>query len=174
MRGTKLTAWRIPPMWKDLQGGKIAAPEASIVPQKQYKMLAATREVVNTIAKEVRGGLLETVGIESALSFNDGKCSIVLQLPTNADAELIARAIDAENVEAWCDENKRVHVGINPWNSTKDVDQTVLCTTKVVHVLLGIHASDTNAAQPKTFAQKLLSAAAAIMTLQKNAAKKQD
>lgn len=140
------------------------------MPQNQEKMLRATREVLNAIAKDVRGGLLETVGVESSLSIDDGRCSMILQLPEGIDTELVARAIDAENVEAWTDEQKRVHVAINPWYSTKDVDQTVLCAIKVIHVLLGIHASD--APQPKTFKQKLLSSIAEVMQIQQGTEKK--
>ncbi len=150
----------------------MSVPEGSNVPQNQKKMLNATGEVLTAIAGDVRGGLLETVGIESSLSLDDGRCSVVLELPAGTDAELVAQAIDAENVEAWRDDAGKVHVGINPWYSTKDVDQTVLCTIKVIHVLLGIHASD--AAQPKTFKQKLLSSVADIMAAQKGVAKRKD
>ncbi|HXH69825.1 MAG TPA: hypothetical protein VNI60_05700 [Pyrinomonadaceae bacterium] len=172
MRGTKLTAWQIPPVWKDLQENDFVVPQNSSVPQNQKKMLKATREVLTAIAGDVRGGLLETVGIESSLSTDDGPCSVVLELPAGTDTKLVARAIDLENVEAWRDAAGKVHVGINPWYSTKDVDQTVLCTIKVIHVLLGIHATD--AAQPKTFKQKLLSSVADIMAAQKGVAKRKD
>ena len=165
MRGTKLTAWRIPTIWKDLQENSLKVPEGSIVPQKQKYLFKATREVLAAIAKDVRGGLLETVGVESSLSM-DERCSVVLELPEKADTEMIARAIDLENVEAWRDSQGKVHVGISPWFSTKDIDQTVLCTIKVIHVLLGIHADD--AAQPKTLKQKLLQSISEIMQIQKD------
>ncbi len=169
MRGTKLTAWRIPPIWNGLQENVLNVPENSSVPQNQRKMFRATGEVLTAIARDVRGGLLETVGIESSISFDDGRCSVVLELPEGTDTELVARAIDLENVEAWSDAAGKVRVGINPWYSTKDVDQTVLCTIKVIHVLLGIHATD--APQPKTFKQKLLGSIAEVMQIQKNAEK---
>ena len=172
MRGTKLTAWRIPPVWKSLQENGFVVPEGSSVPQNQKKMLGATHDVLTAIAKDVRGGLLETVGVESSFSMDDGRCSVVLELPVGTDTELVARAIDLENVEAWRDDAGKVHVAINPWYSTKDVDQTVLCTIKVIHVLLGIHATDTP--QPKTFKQKLLSSVADIMSAQKSAVKRKD
>lgn len=139
------------------------------MPRKQKNLLTATEEVLRSIAADVRGGLLETVGIESELSTDGGRCSMILELPENADPEQIARAIDAENVEAWLDETGRVHVAVNPWYSTKDVDQTVLSTIKVIHVLLGIHATDTEA--PKTFKQKLIKSISEIMELQKTVKK---
>jgi hypothetical protein len=63
-------------------------------------------------------------------------------------------------------------VGINPWHSTKDVDQTVLSTVKVIHVLLGIHASDK--AQPRTFKQRLLTSIAEVLQIQQGAEKKKN
>ncbi len=75
-----------------------------------------------------------------------------------------------ENIEAWRDESGRVHVGISPWLSTKEVDQTVLSPAKVIHVRLGVHASDS--AEPKTFGQKVLSTVAEIMSLQKKIEKR--
>lgn len=59
MRGTKLEAWRIPPVWKSLQENVLTVPEGSTVPQKQEKMLKATREVLTAVARDVREGLLD-------------------------------------------------------------------------------------------------------------------
>jgi hypothetical protein len=95
----------------------------------------------------------------------DERCSVVLDLPDGTDAEQVARAIDLENVEAWRDANNRVHVGISPWFSAKDVDQTVLAPVKVIHVLLGIHASDS--AEVISFGQKIMLSVAEIMNIQK-------
>lgn len=169
MRGAKLIAWRIPPIWKALRENKFVVPEGSIVPKNQAKMLKVTEEVLNAIAKDVRRGLLETVGIESDFSNEDEKCSMALSFASGTDVQMLARAIDAENIEAWTDEKDRVHIALNPWYSTKDIDQTVLCTIKVIHVLLGIHASDNNA--PRTLKQKLLSSVREILEIQKGAKK---
>jgi hypothetical protein len=86
-------------------------------------------------------------------------------LPDGAETEKIARAIDLENIESWRDEAGRVHVCLSPWFSTKDVDQTVLSTVKVIHVLLGIHASDS--AEAITFGRKIMLSVAEIMNIQK-------
>jgi hypothetical protein len=67
-----LTAWRIPPVWKNLQANDLVVPENSSVPQNQKKMLKATSEVLTAIAKDVRIGLLETVGVESTFSMDEG------------------------------------------------------------------------------------------------------
>ncbi len=164
MRGTKLLAWRIPLVWKDLQTGEMSAPENSKVLQNQKQLMKAALTTLNAVFADVRQGLRETVGVDCEL-VAESRCSVVLNLPAETDTEMIARAIDLENIEAWRDESGRVHVGISPWLSTKEVDQTVLSTVKVIHVLLGVHASDS--AEPKTFGQKIFGAVAEIMSLQK-------
>lgn len=171
MRGTKLEAWRVPPVWKSLQTGEMSTPENSKVAANQKRLLEATRATLDAVFADISEGLRETVGVECSLAINE-VCSVALDLPEGTDAEKIARAIDLENIEAWTDENGKVNVAVSPWCSTKDVDQTVLSAVKVIHVLLGIHATDT--AQPKTFGQKLLSSIHEIMQIQTNAEKKKN
>ena len=163
-------AWRIPPVWNVLREKTLPLPEGSSVPPKQANLQAATNEVLQAIAADIRGGLLETVGVEGSLIIDKERCSMILELPAATDTEMIARAIDAENVEAWCDDAGRVHIAVNPWFSTKDIDQTVLCTIKVIHVLLGMHA--VCEIKPPTFSQKLISSVMEIMLAQKKAANK--
>lgn len=136
------------------------------MPQKQKNLINATMSVLESIAADMRGGLLETVGVESSFFIDDGRCSIILELPETADTELIARAIDAENAEAWRNSQGKVCVAVSPWYSTKDVDQAVLCAIKVVHVLLGIHATDEN--RPKTLKQKILKSITDILEIQQS------
>ena len=164
MRGTKLLAWRVPTVWKDLQTGETAAPEKSKVLQNQKQLMKAAQATLDAVFADVQTGLRETVGVECSLAVGE-RCSAVLDLPDETDTEQIARAIDMENIEAWRDETERVHVGLSPWFSTKDVDQTVLSAVKVIHVLLGIHATDY--AAPLTFKQKIFGAVAEIMSIQK-------
>ena len=164
VRGTKLLAWCVPPVWKGLQTGEAVTPENSKVLSRQKNLLAATQSALDAVFADVREGLLETVGVDCTLVI-DGRCSVILDLPAETDTEMIARAIDLENVEAWRDESERVHIGISPWFSTKDVDQTVLAPVKVIHVLLGIHASDS--AEVINFGQKIMLSVAEIMNIQK-------
>ena len=166
---TKLLAWRVPAIWEQLRENSIDAPENSQVIRKQKILLGATHEVLNEIVKDVRQGLLETIGVESSFSIDGGRCSIRLELPENTDAEKIAAAIDLENVEAWLDAENKVHLAISPWYSTKDVDQTVLSAVKVIHVLLGLHADASG--QKMTFKNKLLKSISEILEIQKNAKK---
>lgn len=171
MRGTKLVAWRIPSVWKDLQKNMPSIPEGSRVSKKQEQLIKTTLTVLDAVAEDIRGGLVETVGVESRFSIDAGRCSMVLELPEKTDTEKIARAIDMENIQAWCGAEGKVHLAVSPWYSTKDVDQTVLSAVKVIHVLLGIHAGD--AVQPKTFGQKLLSSVAEVMSILIDNEKKQ-
>ena len=150
----------------------LTAPKGSRVLQKQSALIKATNEALTAIVKDVRGGLLETVGVESSFSIDNDRCSVILELPDGTDTELIARAIDAENIETWRDGSEKVHVAISPWLSTKDVDQTVLCATKVIHVLLGLHAADN--ASPKSLGQKIMTAIRDIMVAQQVSAKRKD
>lgn len=141
------------------------APQGSQVLKNQRRLHEATKAVLASIADDVRSGLAETVGIKASLAEGE-RAAVKLELPPETDTASIACAIDAENVEAWCDENGQVFVGISPWFTTKDVDQTVLSITKAVHVRLGIHASDAEAAKPKTRSQRLLSAVGEVLAIQ--------
>ncbi len=143
MRGQKLLAWRLPPMMINLKNYSTEKPTGSMVLWAQTQLAQATQQALAAVARDVVSGLQETVGIRSQWStefVENTKCSVILELPSDADPDYIAKAIDLEHVEAWCDEYCRVHVAIGPWFSTKDIDQVVLSVTKVIHVLLGIHA----------------------------------
>ncbi len=164
-------AWRVPAVWTDLQTGKLIVPENSKVLANQKRFLKAAQAALDAVYRDVREGLLETVGVDCVLSVED-RTSVMLNLPEEADADFVARAIDLENVEAWVDAQGKVNVAIDPWYSTKDTDQTVLSAIKVIHVLLGIHASDAGEARPKTIKQKLLAAVTEVLVIQKNTARK--
>ena len=169
MRGTKLLAWRQPPVALAAEGGRITGPEGSKVAWAQMRLLESVRMALATVANDVRMGLAETVGVP-AERVEGEVASVRLTLPPDVDAALIAQAIDIENVEAWCGEDGQVHVAIGPWYSTKDVDQVVLTTTKVVHVLLGLHAPP-----PKqNFLQRILSSATEVMKIQQQVAPPKD
>ena len=169
MRGKKLMAWEIPAIWKDLEENALQIPEGSSVSQKQKVLLKTIRQVLAAVSKDMSEGFLETVGVESTFSMDGGRCSMILKLPKEADVEKIAQAIDLENIEAWCDDEGRVHVAVSPWYSTKDVDQAVLSAVKVVHVLLGLHAANAN--QSKTIREKILGSIAEIIKIQKSVKK---
>ncbi len=147
-----------------MREGVIVAPEASRVLKNQGRLMKATLKVLESIADDFRQGFLETVGIHSTFLIDDDRCAVALELPAAADTELIARSIDAENVEAWQSQDGKVCIAIDPWYSTKDVDQAVLSAIKVIHVLLGMHAIDSE--QPRSLRQKLLKSVAEIMQLQ--------
>lgn len=147
--------------------------EGSTLLDAQRDLAAATKRTLALVAADVRTGLAETVGVGAVLDQAE-RSSIIIGLPashSDADTGYLARAIDMENVEAWCDEQGRIHVGIGPWYSTKDVDQVVLSITKVVHVLLGLHATDGQQigdGDRRSLWQRLLTAASEIAALQKS------
>lgn len=141
-------AWRVPAVMANIQNLANENPVGSMVPWAQTQLFNATRQALAAVAMDVANGLAETVGIRCAWDTElraDERSSVIIELPPSADPEYIARAIDLENVEAWCDENRSVHAGIGPWYSIKDVDQVVLSITKVVHVKLGLHATSKKA-----------------------------
>ena len=143
-------AWRIPPVMAQVPSFGSEKPVGSMVPWAQTQLFQATRQALAAISQDIANGLAETVGLRCAWGTElnaDERCSVVLELPPEADPEYIARAIDLENVEAWCDDQSMVHVAIGPWYSIKDVDQVVLSITKVTHVKLGLHATDKQRAQ---------------------------
>ena len=147
--------------------GTLTSPEGSRVAAAQMRLLTVTREAMRAAAEDVRQGLLETVGVNSKL-IEGKRCGIAIELPPGTDLEMIARAIDLENVEAWLGEDGQAHVAIGPWYSTKDVDQVVLTTTKVVHVLLGLHAvCSLPQAENLSFAQRVMRSAADVLVLLK-------
>jgi len=149
-----LLAWRIPSVMAEVPTPNQEKPIGSMVPWAQTQLFHATRQALAAIAQDVANGLAETVGLRCAWGTEeaaDQRCSVVLdipaELPSGIDAAYLARAIDLENVEAWCDEQQHVHVAIGPWYLIKDVDQVVLSITKVMHVKLGLHATDRQRAQ---------------------------
>lgn len=90
---------------------------------------------------------------------------MILELPLETDTRMIAEAISLENSDAWCDEPGRVHLGMGPEFSTGDVDQTVLCATKVLHVLLCLHAVCDG--KPRSLKQRYISSVSEILRLQR-------
>jgi hypothetical protein len=114
----------------------------------------------------VRQGLLETVGVESQFSLDANRCSMILNLSAEADIKMIVEAIASENADAWCDDLGYVHLGISPFFSVKDVDQTVLSAIKVIHVLLGLHA--VCEVKPKNFKQRFFQSIADVLQINKS------
>jgi hypothetical protein len=161
------------PLVLGASSGTVKEPEGSRVLKAQARLREATQATLIAVASDVRAGLLETVGVESRLGAGE-RASVIVELPREADALTLARAVDMENVEAWCDEAGALHVGIGPWYSTKDVDQVVLCVTKVIHVMLGLHASDNVQGEPKGIMQKLRASVAEILVIQKQLAEKKN
>lgn len=153
-----------------MQEKGLSISESISARQDQTELFSESYKILLTMGKDVREGLLETVGVESEFSLDGDYCSMILRLPPETDTKMIAEAIALENADAWCDETARVNLGINPQFSVKDVDQTVLCAIKVIHVLLGLHA--VCEVQPKSFMQKILASVMEIMQAQQKFSRK--
>lgn len=162
-------AWRVPPTLAKLDSIDAPPPQGSRVAREQRKLFQAARRTLEEICNDVRAGLAETVGIGVEFVLTE-RASVMLLLPpqtSDFDAVRFASAIDLENVEAWCDEANCIHVGLNPFHTTKDTDQTVLAITKVVHVMLGLHANDAVSTQPAGLLQRLFAAATEVVDVQR-------
>jgi hypothetical protein len=155
------------PVMTEASEATLSSPADSRVASMQLRLLKATRDALQAVADDVEQGLLETVGVRSRMVEGE-RASMAIELPPGTDRAIIARAIDLENVEAWLGEDGQVNIAIGPWYSTKDVDQVVLTTTKVVHVLLGLHAVCT-LPRPEnlTLAGRLLHSVAEVLTVLK-------
>lgn len=119
-----------------------------MAPPAQGRLWAAVRMALAAIASDVCQGLAQTVGVQAAWTESTKACITLLLSPAEFDTAYIARAIEAENVEAWCNEQGAVQVALSPWHTTKDIDQTVLAITKVLHVRYGLHAPSASHAHP--------------------------
>lgn len=78
-------------------------PMGSMLPWAQSQLFPATQQALAAVAKDVAEGLAETVGIRCAWDTQlaaGARCSVVIELPAQADTEQIAQAIDLENVAA--------------------------------------------------------------------------
>jgi metal-dependent amidase/aminoacylase/carboxypeptidase family protein len=162
-------AWQVPASMANAKDAAIVAPQGSKVLSTQRSLAKAMRKTSEAVVADVQAGLAETVGVGATLN-EEERTSVVIRLPTLPEGitpEYIAQAIDAENVEAWCDKRGQVHVAISPWYSTKDVDQVVLSITKVVHVKLGLHATGSLANENAGFWRRWVSAAMEIAAMQK-------
>jgi hypothetical protein len=167
VRGNKLMAWRMTPVMTSAGNGSLTSPEGSRVAAAQKRLFTVTREAMRAAAEDARQGLMETVGVNSRLIEGE-RCGIAIELPPGTDLEMIARAIDLENIESWLGEDGQVQVAIGPWYSTKDVDQVVLTTTKVIHVMLGLHAvCSLPQAETLSLVQRVMRSAVDVLVLLK-------
>jgi hypothetical protein len=105
-------------------------------------VVAAQKEVCAHVAQ----GVVETLGLRAWPSPElDG---VWVELPAGSDIDEVARAIECEGAAARRDaESDYLLLAVQPWFDLGEIDQTILCCAKVVHVLLGVHPPDTDIEQ---------------------------
>jgi hypothetical protein len=113
------------------------------VASEQREIARAIASLQTAICVQVAQGIVDAIGLSAWPSpDNDG---VWVELPPGADLGEIARAIELEGAAA------RPAAGVpylllpvQPWFDLEEIDQTILCCLKVVHVLLGVHAPGTD------------------------------
>lgn len=124
-------------------------PQRDLLPEvRRYQLdaLDALRRVQKAICVQVAQGVVETLGVSAwPAPESDG---VWVGLPPGTDIAEVARAIVAEGAEARPDaETNYLLLPVQPWFDMAEIDQTILCCAKVVHVMLGIHPPGTDVAQ---------------------------
>ncbi len=90
---------------------------------------------------QVAQGVVETLGI-SAWPCPD-RIGVWVQLPAGADVGEVARAVRLEGASARpASEGNYLLLDVQPWFDAEEIEHTVLCCAKVLHVMLGIHPPD--------------------------------
>lgn len=91
-------------------------------------------------------GVVETLGLRAWPSPEiDG---VWVELPAGSDIDEVAHAIEAEGATARRDaEANYLLLPVQPWFNVTEIDQTILCCAKVVHVMLGVHPPGTDIGQ---------------------------
>ncbi len=86
-------------------------------------------------------GVVETLGI-SAWPCPD-RIGVWVQLPSSADVNEVAKAVRLEGASARpASDGNYLLLDVQPWYDTEEIEHTVLCCAKVLHVMLGIHPPD--------------------------------
>ncbi|MDQ3548526.1 MAG: hypothetical protein M3439_06860 [Chloroflexota bacterium] len=86
-------------------------------------------------------GVVETLSI-SAWPCPD-RIGVWVQLPSSADVNEVAKAVRLEGASARpASDGNYLLLDVQPWYDTEEIEHTVLCCAKVLHVMLGIHPSD--------------------------------
>lgn len=83
-------------------------------------------------------GVVETSSV-SAWPCPD-RIGVWVPLPAGADAGKVARAVRLEGASARpASDGAYLLLDVRPWFDAKEVEHTVLCRAKELHVMLGIH-----------------------------------
>lgn len=90
---------------------------------------------------QVAQGLVEALGI-AAWPCPD-RIGVWIELPAGTDVNEVAKAIRLEGASARpASDGGYLLLDVQPWFDAEEIEQTVLCCAKVLHVMLGIHPAD--------------------------------
>jgi len=109
--------------------------------QEQRRVADSIAKLQRSVCLQVAQGVVETLGI-SAWPCPD-RIGVWVQLPTDADVNEVAKAVRLEGASARpASDGGYLLLDVQPWFDTEEIEHTVLCCAKVLHVMLGIHPPD--------------------------------
>ena len=134
MRGTHIRQVAGVERWR-------ALPEHEPLPaleREQRLVAAALLGLQKAVCVQIAQGVVETLALSAwPAPSGDG---VWVQLPTESDIGLVARAIADEGAAARpAPDGPYLLLLAQPWFDVEEIDQTVLCCAKVCHVMLGVH-----------------------------------
>jgi hypothetical protein len=121
-------------------------PERELLDDIATEQRAVAHAVVKlqrSICRQVAHGIVDAIGLNAWPSpDHDG---VWVELPAGSDIAHVAQSIELEGAAARpADGVPYLLLLVQPWFDAEEIDQTILCCLKVVHVLLGVHAPDTD------------------------------
>lgn len=110
----------------------------SEIAAEQQAIASAVLRLQKAVCAQVAQGIVETTGLSAWPSPDlDG---VWIQLPEDADLAAICQAIELEGAAARpATDAPYLLLRVQPWFDVEEIDQTILCCLKVIHVILGVH-----------------------------------
>jgi hypothetical protein len=108
------------------------------VAAEQRAVASSILRLQKAVCGHVAQGIVETCGLSAWPSPDlDG---VWIELPAGADIVEVSRAIEREGAAArQATDAPYLLLRVQPWFDVEEIDQTILCCLKVIHVMLGIH-----------------------------------
>jgi hypothetical protein len=111
------------------------------VAKEQRQLANALAKLQRSVCMQVAQGLVEALNVQ-AWPCPD-RIGVWVQLPSGADVNEVAKAIRLEGASARpASDGNYLLLDVQPWFDQEEIEQTVLCCLKVLHVMLGIHPPD--------------------------------
>jgi hypothetical protein len=115
------------------------------IAREQHDVARAIAKLQRSVCLQVAQGLVEALGVK-AWPCPD-RIGVWVQLPNDSDVNEVAKAVRLEGASARpASDGNYLLLDVQPWFDEQEVEQTVLCCAKVLHVMLGIHPPDVDLA----------------------------